>query len=326
MSDPKLLWIGCGIAAAMLLLLPPWRAYVERRLRIDPPGGRHLHRRPTPRGGGAPIAMVWCAGCLLLWPGVSGALMAAAAAAVAWVGWLDDRRELSAWPRLVTHALAAGALAVLLLPPVWAAVGWLPWVWLINLTNFSDGLNGLVGAFGALCALVLAVALLALGAGPEATLASILAGACLGFLPYNFPRATIFLGDVGSGTIGIALGTLLVLAWRVDVRCALLGVLFLMPLLIDTTLTLLWRLASRRTWYRAHRQHLYQWLARIGLPAGVITPSYALIGLLGSLIGAGLMAQGESVLLYWALLWAALLALSWWGLRRALLVHRRGRR
>lgn len=128
---------------------------------------------------------------------------------VAGIGWWDDHKPLSPWLRLVVQGVAALALAA---GAGWESGQWLPALLafgaamvLVNVWNFMDGINGLASGQAALAALGYA----ALLTGEWHWLALALLAGCVGFLPFNFPRARIFLGDVGSGALGYVLAALL---------------------------------------------------------------------------------------------------------------------
>ena len=159
-------------------------------------------------------------------------------------------------------------------------VGWTFWtVSSVNLVNFMDGINGLVASQVAVFALSLA-SFAPLG-DSTSFYAIILAAACVGFLPWNFPRARIVLGDVGSGGLGYLVSalTLLVMQERgIDIVRAYLP---LLPLFGDATATIArrWRRGERLT--EAHRSHLYQRLANGRLSHTAVTSIYTAVALLG---------------------------------------------
>jgi UDP-N-acetylmuramyl pentapeptide phosphotransferase/UDP-N-acetylglucosamine-1-phosphate transferase len=258
-------------------------AYAARRRLYDQPGQRRSHRVPTPRGGGIGIV----AG-LLLALGTLAAAAAQPARAIAWaafgaialvaaVGWIDDHRGLPARVRLLVQA-AAVALVVAAIGRALGTDGAGPWLllalaaalpgvlvlWSINLHNFMDGIDGLL----ALQAMFVLAGLAALsahaGAAAEAATLALFALAVAGFAPFNFPRARIFMGDVGSGAVGLVVG--LAVAWQVATPgiAAASGVVLCSAFTTDATCTLLARIALGRRWYSAHREHLYQWLVRCG--------------------------------------------------------------
>ena len=92
----------------------------------------------------------------------------------------------------------------------------------------------------------------------------LLVAAVAGFVPFNFPRARIFMGDVGSGVLGLLIA--LVVLWQMSLPSIALasGIVLGSAFVIDATCTLLSRMLRGRRWYSAHREHLYQWLVRCG--------------------------------------------------------------
>ncbi|MGH8172769.1 MAG: hypothetical protein ACREPX_06455, partial [Rhodanobacteraceae bacterium] len=83
-----------------------------------------------------------------------------------------------------------------------------------------------------------------------------------GFLPFNFPRARVFMGDVGSGVLGLLIAVAVL--WQMQVRQIALasGLILCSAFVVDASCTLISRMLRGRRWYSAHREHLYQWLAR----------------------------------------------------------------
>jgi UDP-N-acetylmuramyl pentapeptide phosphotransferase/UDP-N-acetylglucosamine-1-phosphate transferase len=243
---------------------------------LDQPGQRRSHRAPTPRGGGIGIVIAFLAGLKLLvlggllplWPCLS---LAVALLLVAGVGWLDDHRSQPVLTRLLVQSLAALLLATALLGTPTGLAGGLQWglaivvvMTAINFCNFLDGANGMLS----LQVIAVAVLLMLLAAISDSQttllLAALLLATVAGFLPFNFPRARIFLGDVGSGALGLLIAAL----GLIGVGDGSVGVGVMLCLTsafwLDTGLTLAWRFWSGRRWYQAHRQHLYQWLLRRG--------------------------------------------------------------
>lgn len=248
------------------------RRHALRRSLIDHPGERRSHQQPTPRGGGAGItaalllAFAWLAGSL---PAQRPLLLAAAGGLVlvGGIGWADDHRPLPASLRLLVHALAAALLGGALLwqgTPPWLAlaVATLALV-LVNAWNFMDGINGLAASQAALAAL--GYLLLSAG-GAGAWLAGALLAAALGFLPFNFPRASVFLGDVGSCSLGFGLACACALALPEGAVAQLpLLLLPLLAFLLDSGFTLFLRILNKEQWWQPHAQHAYQhWARRSG--------------------------------------------------------------
>lgn len=262
------------VAAAMTELAI---RYAHRRQLLDQPGQRRSHRIPTPRGGGIAIvaAVFGCAAPLLELALLPALLLGLALALVALVGWWDDHAPLSARARVAVQVPAAVLLAAVVLgtssarpelPLLVALAGLitLSTVWSINLHNFMDGINGLLTVQAAF---VFAMVWLLGRFGLPHDLDGVpvvLAAACLGFLPFNFPRARIFLGDVGSGALGLLVAAVLWWAVLREPRWIAAGLLLVSAFVIDATATLLQRFWRGRRWYSAHREHLYQWLVRSG--------------------------------------------------------------
>lgn len=305
-------WIGAlpwlaalaGVAGAGAWLA---RWHALRLGLIDQPGERRSHDVPTPRGGGIGIAVAWAMACAAFFLAgiLPGPLALAAVLGVLLVGtagYVDDHRPLSVWSRLVTHVAAGAVLAVGLL-----GAGAAPWLALlamagvpvmVNVWNFMDGINGLAASQAALAAMGFA---LVSGSSLAALPALALAAACVGFLPFNFPRARIFLGDVGSGVLGFALAVLAALVLLEDQPGGGPGaipVLFLpaSAFLIDAALTLGGRIVRRERWWTAHVGHAYQRLAA-GFGSHVpVTLAYggwtlAAIALAAAVNGQGLTAR-----------------------------------
>lgn len=292
---PALLLLACGLASAALTALAI--GYARRRRLLDLPGRRRSHAQATPRGGGIGIVLTLLAVVLLWWPqrheawSIAGALALVGAA-----GWIDDHRGLAARWRLLLHfaavalwlvplalALARSACVLplalgcsqlrLLLAAATLAVG-VAMVWSINLHNFMDGINGILAMQAAFVCAVAAAAFAHAGDAPHALGAAAALAAILGFLPFNFPHARVFMGDVGSGVLGLWVALLVVmLAMRPGVAAAS-GPIAASGFVVDATCTLLSRMLRGRRWYSAHREHLYQWLVRTGLSHARVVALY----------------------------------------------------
>lgn len=274
-------WLFGLVFVLAWLLTGALRRYALARNVIDVPNERSSHKTPTPRGGGISFVVAFVAGMLAL--GVSGAVawhvvwgLAVAGAWIALVGFLDDHGHIQARWRLLAHFIGAAwglywmggapALSIAGLP---LSEGWVLnivaafyLVWLLNLYNFMDGIDGLASIEAICVTLGGSILYACAGAGDAGLPTVLLAAAVFGFLLWNFPPAKIFMGDGGSGFLGLMLGLLSLKAgwWSPELFWAwaiLLGVF-----IVDATVTLLRRLIRAEKVYEAHRTHAYQYASR----------------------------------------------------------------
>jgi Fuc2NAc and GlcNAc transferase len=252
---------------------------------FDVPNSRSSHAVATPRGGGLAIALTVLGGLMTL--GALGAMpwqpvwgLVGGGALVTLIGFRDDCRHVSPPVRLLAHFTAAAWVLAWLdvtasvpmfghvLEPWWLAYGTaaLYLVWLLNLTNFMDGIDGLaaveaisVSAGGALIHVLVAERVDS-WLGPLA-----LASATLGFLVWNVPPAKIFMGDAGSGFLGLMLAAFSLQAGSIAPALVWSWLILFGVFVVDATITLVRRMARRERFYQAHRSHAYQHAAeRLG--------------------------------------------------------------
>ena len=280
-------------AAAVTALVTPITRRLARRVgAIDEPRERGLSERPTPLLGGLAIFAGALAAVLIwlpagygkehhLWEGVL-----LAAGVITLVGALDDRFELPPLVKLAGQVVAAVIVVhfgvavksitlpfagVLALPnagatnagPLLTVVGL---VAMMNVVNFSDGIDGLAAGVCAIIAVAMTVIAFDLQRQAPGVLAALTAGAALGFLLYNFPPASSFMGDCGANLLGLLMGVITVEA---AVKTAAV-VSFVLPLILlavpflDTTFVVLKRLKYRQPIYRSDSEHFHHRMARIG--------------------------------------------------------------
>lgn len=300
------------------------RMYALRLRLLDEPGERRSHAVATPRGGGIAVVLAVLLAIValilrlpreivLLACGGIGLLL------VAGIGWLDDHRPLSPWPKLAVHVLSAGWLAAGFYlsgaePRVAGLVFGIALV-LVNLWNFMDGIDGLASTQ----AILVAAAFVWLAGDASAVHVGLaLIAALFGFLPFNFPRARIFLGDVGSGALGY------LLAWLAGVVLQTLPSaawpLALLPpsaFLLDAGLTLVQRTLRGERWWTPHVGHAYQrWARRAGSHIPV-TLSYAAWTMAGCALMAWLATRQTKGLGMAVALWMTIGCVLWTWLRRA---------
>lgn len=311
LTEPVTTLILAGIAG---FAISSWSVARIRELELmDEPNARSSHAVPTPRGGGAAISVVTIMGTLAFAFGSGSPSIQAAIGFVVGgliisvVSFIDDIRSLSASVRLPAQA-AAAVVAVMTcgyvngvnVPEVSHTFGIagpaLTLLWIVGLTNaynFMDGIDGIAAAQ----AVVAGVGWAAIGTmSDELSLVYIgilIAATSLGFLRYNWPPATIFMGDVGSAFLGFSLAVLPLLTVGAASRYAIPALLLVWAFVFDTTLTLIRRLARGENIFTAHRSHLYQRLNLSGYSHKWITTLYMLFAVEGA-AGAILFLSGTT--------------------------------
>lgn len=268
------------VACVSAVLTGLMRRYALSRQLLDRPNDRSSHTVPTPRGGGVAIVVAFLLGLMALGDGISATTMTAlfcGGIGVAVVGFVDDHGHIPARWRLLAHFSCAAWLLY------WIGVPRFEWmgsvvdfgslgavlaafylVWMLNLYNFMDGIDGIAG-----------VEALAVGAGgtavcwivglplsSEAALPALLAAASAGFLVWNYPPAKIFMGDAGSGFLGLMLGALSLQAAVARPALMWCWLVLLGVFVVDATATLFRRLLRGERVYEAHRSHAYQHASR----------------------------------------------------------------
>ncbi|MCO7535531.1 MULTISPECIES: MraY family glycosyltransferase [Pseudomonas] len=276
-----LFWALPTVLLLSLLMTAGLRRYALARSVIDVPNARSSHTVPTPRGGGVAIVVTFLlaiVGVMLSGVGESRTLMAlgGGGALIAIIGFMDDHGHIPARWRLLGHFIAATWMLVWMggLPPLtffgWQVdLGWLGGVlaavylvWLLNLYNFMDGIDG-IASIEAITVCLGAASLYSLaGLGGHAVLPLLLAAAVAGFLFWNFPPAKIFMGDAGSGFLGIVLGGLSLQAAWLAPELLWCWLILLGVFIVDATYTLVRRLLRGDKVYEAHRSHGYQFASR----------------------------------------------------------------
>lgn len=280
-------------ALAVAAVLTPFTMRLARAVgAVDHPRERGLSERDTPLLGGLAIfAGVLVAGLIWLPSGYGkspdlwrGVLLGAGVILI--VGALDDRFDLHPLAKLLGQIVAAVivvhygvAVKAITLPfigklhfpnagvtnagPILTVVGL---VFIMNVVNFSDGVDGLAAGVCAIIAAAMAVIAYDLSRQQPGVLAAIVAGAAVGFLLFNFPPASSFMGDSGSNLLGLLMGVIIVEA---AVKTTAV-VSFVLPLILlavpflDTTFVVLKRLKYKQPVYRPDSEHFHHRMARIG--------------------------------------------------------------
>lgn len=258
------------------------RRYALKMSLMDIPNARSSHTQPVPRGGGLGIVvavLMLCPTayfCSVGWPIPLINAWFAAGALVAIVGLLDDRGGLPVGVRALCHFLAAALGLVLLggVPAIYAAgihlnTGVLDYIlltifiiWFLNLFNFMDGIDGIAGVEAITACIGFIVILWVQGFEAKVMPFVILLAATLGFLVWNLPRARIFMGDAGSGFLGVCLALGIVYMAHLSAELFWAGLILLGVFIVDATTTLLRRVFYQEKFWQAHRTHAYQYAAR----------------------------------------------------------------
>jgi len=281
--------LGCVVALTLAAVLTPLvRAVAGRIGALDRPEDRRVHPKPTATAGGLAIFVAfWIA------VAVVGGLTDHTTAGIllgsiflAGLCLIDDIYRLSPAPRFVGHIVVAmialqwGVRVEGVTNPVvlfggsdylslglWSGPVTVIWiVFMINAINWIDGLDGLAAGVSALAAGTLAVMALSVGMSQVGILGAALAGACLGFLPYNFSPASIFMGDTGAMFLGYLLACLSVAgAFKsTAILAVFVPILVLGIPIYDTLSTTLGRIKNGKPIYNADRSHLHHRLLARG--------------------------------------------------------------
>ncbi|WDM60607.1 glycosyltransferase family 4 protein [Pseudomonas sp. NEEL19] len=316
-----MIWLVLAAGVAAWWMTAALRRYALSRSLMDIPNARSSHTLPTPRGGGLSfvVAFLLAALCIALTGHIAPYVVVGVLGAgglVGVIGFMDDHGHIAARWRLLGHfAAAAWGLAWLggmppisvfgfTLAPLWLSslFGALYLVWLLNLYNFMDGIDGLASV-EAICVCVGASLLYwVTDHAHHAWLPLLLAATVAGFLCWNFPPARIFMGDAGSGFLGMVLGLLALLAGWVNPLLFWGWLILLGVFVVDATFTLVRRLLRGDKVYEAHRSHAYQYATRhhgshrtvtlavaainLGwlLPVAMVVVVFQLDGALGTLV------------------------------------------
>ena len=308
--DSELVWwpfvLVFGVALTIALISTPLAAaWGRRRGIVDKPGARRWHKGAIPRTGGITLFLAFMTAALLAQllpvprqdPKELTRFLGIAAGMVFLfiVGYIDDRFELRPGPQYAAQAIS-GLIAILCLVfiervmnpftdelfvfPYWFTVAFtLVWIMgMINTINFLDGLDGLATGVGAIVSVVLTIHMLREGQYSVALLPLALLGATLGFLPFNFSPARIFLGS-GSLILGYAIATLGIAA---GAKLALLLLVLAIPI-VDVAWLMISRLRAGESIGQADRRHLHFRLLDLGLSQRqVVLLYYGYCALLGA--------------------------------------------
>lgn len=300
-------------ALAGSLILTGLSVPILRRIQLlDIPNHRSSHDAPVPRGGGIAVVLTVCAAAVIsaplnpeLWVLLGAVLL------LAGVGLVDDFRSVSTSLRLLCQFFVS-----LFLAAVFIAAGVVSWWWLpalaiavigyVNAFNFMDGVNGISSLTAAVIGGWWTWAGAKLDHQLLHVLGLLLAGAALGFLPSNAPKARVFLGDIGSYGLGVLIVGLSTLALTAGLPPHWAAA----PLVVygaDTGWVLIKRLRAGSPLGEAHRDHTYQRLVVNGwshiASAGTCAAAGAAVCAVVGIAGTGLT--------WWLVAMVALITVSY---------------
>jgi Fuc2NAc and GlcNAc transferase len=316
-------WLLLPVLATSWGLTLVLRRYALSKSLMDVPNERSSHKVATPRGGGLAIVVSFLLSLpflesLSLMPAPVLYSLLGSGGLVAVIGFVDDHGHIAARWRLLGHFVAALWALYWLngLPPVvlfgtTVDMGWfgtilalIYLVWMLNLYNFMDGIDGIASVEAITVCLGMCVVYWAIGKLDLVAAPLMLSVAVAGFFFWNFPPAKIFMGDVGSGFLGMIFGGLAIQASWSDPKLMWSWIILLGVFIVDSTWALLSRLINGNKIYEAHCTHAYQHASKISGSHLKVTLCVILINLLWLLpisigVGTGGFDGASGLLLSW---------------------------
>ncbi|AHM72715.2 MraY family glycosyltransferase [Yersinia hibernica] len=282
MSDLIILLFVFFLTSAGLTYL--LRLYALKNNIIDTPNSRSSHVTPTPRGGGGAIVISFLVGIIIFYfqgylPLLPAVGVVISGGVIALVGFWDDHGHIAARWRLLAHFATAAFLLFCLggfpiltvagfiidLGILGSLFGLLFLVWMLNLYNFMDGIDGLASSQAVTTCIGAIIIYFMSDNDIELShylVLGLLASTVLGFLLWNFPPAKIFMGDAGSGFLGLIIGFLAISAGWIETKFFFCWLILLGLFIVDATWTLVRRIIGGFKVYEAHRSHGYQIASR----------------------------------------------------------------
>jgi Fuc2NAc and GlcNAc transferase len=291
------LWLFGAALVATVVGTRAFRTFAIRKGIVARPSFRGLHQQSMPRAGGVVFSLVFLAAAAGIWattdvdPRLMQALVVGGLVATLF-GFMDDVVNIRPAIKFLVQALLAAWLLVCFRGVVLADVPWVPptvelalsWialVWLMNLYNFIDGVDGMAASGAVFISAAVIIVLLLTGAGdPLVFLVGMLAVCSAGFLLFNWPPASIFMGDSGSLFLGYCFATLIVGTIASGQIANWTWLVIFGYFAGDTTTTTVLRIFLTTKWYGEHRSHAYQNLARILQNHRIVVSGVALYNLL----------------------------------------------
>lgn len=286
---------------------------------VDVPNQRSSHTEPTPRGGGMAIVFTFVLFMFIVrrdlgitsiqfWGLILNSVL------IAGLGFLDDLYTLRQLPRLIgwvviaINSLAYGIEINSITLPIVGLINFgilsplVTFIWLIGVTNFfnfMDGIDGIASSEALSVSGFLAVIALLSGNMFVFTASILIFGAVLGFLPHNFPRAKLFMGDGGSNFLGFVFAVLAVIGNQAEVGHIpfILPVILLNMFLLDAGITLIKRIPKGKDWLKPHRDHVYQRLVKLEYSHVQVTILYSILNIILGILAYFVYQSNELIAL-----------------------------
>jgi len=280
------------------------RIIIKRSNIMDVPNNRSSHDTPIPTAGGIAILTTFFLGMFVIYFIADITMIGEkyflgftfSSILVASISLYDDYNERPYYLKFLTQTIAI--IIVMLVGIVIHEIR-LPWIgavslgasgyvitffWILGLTNafnFMDGLNGMAGGTAVIAAILFSLISFSQGSNFTYIISYTIISGTLGFLVFNFPKARLFMGDVGITFIGFSFACLAIIAALFDLSHTSL---FVMPLLLfhfiyDTSFTFIRRLIRGEMVYEAHRSHLYQLFNQLGYGHTFVSMFYFTVGI-----------------------------------------------
>jgi UDP-N-acetylmuramyl pentapeptide phosphotransferase/UDP-N-acetylglucosamine-1-phosphate transferase len=285
------------------------RVFAIKKAILDIPNDRSSHSVPTPRGGGIAIAISWLIGlCILFFTGkieddLFYALLSGLPLAI--IGFIDDVVSLNPGIRFLVQVLSA-TLAIFFLHgmhfvDIWiwhfnhiiplSCLAFVAIIWFTNLFNFLDGIDGYISTEVIFIGLVLFII-------TGNVIGLILLASVLGFLFWNWQKAKIFMGDVGSTLLGFNVAVLLIYFNNLNSMSIYVGLILTSVFWFDATVTLFRRFKNKEHLSVAHRKHAFQRIVQAGF-SHQKTVLYALgLNIIGVVLAFCVLKFGEYGILF----------------------------
>ncbi|MEM7360983.1 MAG: glycosyltransferase family 4 protein [Pseudomonadota bacterium] len=314
MSTLVLILLLLAVALLSAWLVGRLIKFLNQHQIVDTANDRSLHQGSVPRGGGLVIATLLFLSLIFMaiyterYAVFSG--LATSVFAWATLSWWDDQHDLSPRRRLLFQ-LSFAALILLAfgyvteirisdlssiqLYGLGTVITFIGLMWFTNLYNFMDGMDGLAASQSVIAAITLAFWFWQAGDPHLSLVCLLLAASCYGFLWWNWQPAKIFMGDVGSITLGSFFGVMIIFAnTRYQIPVISLVLLFGV-FVFDASLTILRRILRREQFWLPHRSHYYQRLALCGFDHAKIVTSMIILMVICSLIASATVLDHDRI-------------------------------